>query len=574
MASISIVGKSERQRVTSPATNATIGAGWYERTRQSLEWATDDREYFWVYRAPLATGGAYDSAGRNQNRVLSFNSSLDPWGMCQVESGSSTVRIPVGRARGWWLFTGLVDPGSGTAGAVVTAPVYSRAIADLVIKVGDSESIVSRDEVWLWRTTPTSHMPHAVVNLDAYPADLDIEIQLIYYQNWADNSGGIVVNLKGLHLHSHTTEQTSTLGTTTWAQAVRWTAGTLDSAAELVPLANAIEHISHDRPSVELYSTGTVSVPTGTNVIFNNWTDQSDTRSWGTASRITVQEQGFYLATATIAFPLGATGSPTYHIAYFSDASGNLGIELLQGPAGRGPIYVTVSCFLHRLTGAYVEVGVHQTSGSTQDVGTREDGAPFVARFNLVQIAVAGATLVNDAKSLPAAKGANDTVSTTEYNQLADTANWHARSRPIFQVTHSGTQTITQGVNTKMVFDTEISDVHNVWSTVNNRFTASIDGWYVVGGAVYFAATDATAINFTYTLLVNGTTVVAIRERQSTIAQSLQMPPTPIYMGAGNYVEMWIQYNFGSTGTKVIGAGSVAGNTYTHTIYGWYEMGG
>jgi len=85
----------------------------------------------------------------------------------------------------------------------------------------------------------------------------------------------------------------------------------------------------------------------------------------------------------------------------------------------------------------------------------------------------------------------------------AVTINKSNNARPKFRATPAADQTITSGVETKVVFDTEIFDTNSNFAT--NTFTPTVAGYYTLSGSIYLAGTTLTKV--TIELRKNGSAV-------------------------------------------------------------------
>src|SRR5690554_3729186 len=57
---------------------------------------------------------------------------------------------------------------------------------------------------------------------------------------------------------------------------------------------------------------------------------------------------------------------------------------------------------------------------------------------------------------------------------------------PLVRVYSNTPQTFTSNTPRKMTFEGVNFDTHSAWSTVNNRYSPPVAGWYLVIGAVRF----------------------------------------------------------------------------------------
>lgn len=83
------------------------------------------------------------------------------------------------------------------------------------------------------------------------------------------------------------------------------------------------------------------------------------------------------------------------------------------------------------------------------------------------------------------AAAAAQVTATNAYNPAVTAANW-----PTFIVKNAA-QTVTTGVNTKILLTDVVTDVTNAVDTTNRRFVAPVTGYYVIGGGVSCGASSS-----------------------------------------------------------------------------------
>lgn len=124
-------------------------------------------------------------------------------------------------------------------------------------------------------------------------------------------------------------------------------------------------------------------------------------------------------------------------------------------------------------------------------------------------------------------------------------------------VTRSGTQTISTGTPTAVIFDTETRDDGGLWSGgAPTRLTAPSTGWYAGGGFVFWDG--VTGLGRRLLARLDGSTTLA---RASTIADANHNDPSlcvswQYYMTAGQYVDLAVDQNSG--GDVDVSAGAAA----------------
>ena len=103
---------------------------------------------------------------------------------------------------------------------------------------------------------------------------------------------------------------------------------------------------------------------------------------------------------------------------------------------------------------------------------------------------------------------------------------------PAFSAYLSASQSITSGVLTKILIDTEIFDTNNNFAS--SRFTPTVAGYYQVNGAV---ANGSTTTATTVSINRNGTSVAQIA---TTASNSSSSASVLVYLnGSTDYVELY-----------------------------------
>ena len=112
-------------------------------------------------------------------------------------------------------------------------------------------------------------------------------------------------------------------------------------------------------------------------------------------------------------------------------------------------------------------------------------------------------------------------------------------SLPVGRMSNSTLSALSAGVNSKVFLDTvDHTTALITTDTVNHRITATIAGYYLVGGSVSFTAPGA-ATTFAVTLEKNGSST-----QQSIIntASSAELDVTDVmHLNVGDYVELWAE---------------------------------
>jgi hypothetical protein len=139
----------------------------------------------------------------------------------------------------------------------------------------------------------------------------------------------------------------------------------------------------------------------------------------------------------------------------------------------------------------------------------------------------------------------------TSWEDCAETVG--AAGYPTFSgasLTKSATQNISSGVQTAISFDGEVYDTDNYHDNVTNntRLTAPSTGYYLVGGSA-----EMNGVNTTYWVITrlrkNGTNEDGDTRSRVYSPQTgavLNTPSSrPVYLQAGDYVELVIEQNTG-----------------------------
>lgn len=124
-----------------------------------------------------------------------------------------------------------------------------------------------------------------------------------------------------------------------------------------------------------------------------------------------------------------------------------------------------------------------------------------------------------------------------------------------FAAKKSGDQAVTNGVTTKITFDSIQNDNLGGWDSTNNRYVAKVAGHYIVSGSLFSAASAQSAVVRVYK---NGSEIYSNFNRVDSANQANPCLCTPpIQMNVGDYFEL-----FGT-----INAGSVFGSSF-FTFFG------
>lgn len=140
----------------------------------------------------------------------------------------------------------------------------------------------------------------------------------------------------------------------------------------------------------------------------------------------------------------------------------------------------------------------------------------------------------------PRTFGVSEIETAGNLNSLRDAVTF-ALNPPILSVTQTTVQTLTTGVWTAISMDATVVDSYGMHSNVTNntRATAIVVGWYLVSGAVAFAASATGTRGARFA--VNGSVVQATAQfGPPTAAGSLAIAAVSklIFLNVGDYVEI------------------------------------
>ena len=142
---------------------------------------------------------------------------------------------------------------------------------------------------------------------------------------------------------------------------------------------------------------------------------------------------------------------------------------------------------------------------------------------------------------------------------------------PAFEAYLSADQTVSDGVNAKIQFNTEIYDTDNTYdNSTNYRFTPTVAGKYFVYSVLLFKSDTASQIDdTTLRLYKNGSQYKRVNTdvtTGNTTTLILNVSTVMILNGTTDYVEIYGNLNIGS-GTATIQASEKS------TYFGAYRIG-
>lgn len=139
---------------------------------------------------------------------------------------------------------------------------------------------------------------------------------------------------------------------------------------------------------------------------------------------------------------------------------------------------------------------------------------------------------------------------------------------PVLRVAKSGTQSLPHAGESKITFDTVTTDTAGGWSTVNNRYTPNVAGWYLVSASVLETIASGSFTDTVVLVKKNGVSAFAGQEIGDTsglnvVALTLSVP---VFLnGTTDYLEIFVyQQNSGALSATVAVAST---STYFSAIF-------
>jgi hypothetical protein len=130
-----------------------------------------------------------------------------------------------------------------------------------------------------------------------------------------------------------------------------------------------------------------------------------------------------------------------------------------------------------------------------------------------------------------------------------------ARTRPAFCAFKSAAQAVTPAVITKVIFQTELFDINNLYDPTLSRFTPNVNGWYFVSASVSASDTGAPFAITSY-IYRNGVAVFEQWDPQADNGPSSVSINWYVYCnGTTDYIEIYAMTNGGSTQIPAFGTG-------------------
>lgn len=154
------------------------------------------------------------------------------------------------------------------------------------------------------------------------------------------------------------------------------------------------------------------------------------------------------------------------------------------------------------------------------------------------------------AKPVPANGVAGVDVPAAFWNAQVRDAVTYLLGPPLFKGTTSVAVSIPNGAFTPLALNTNTVDTYSGHSTVTNpsRYVSQISAWYWVSGGAQWAASNAGLRDAE--LAVNGTalpeTAQAGLNSGTGVTSTCGPYPSPVFLNAGDYVELWVFQNSGA----------------------------
>lgn len=165
------------------------------------------------------------------------------------------------------------------------------------------------------------------------------------------------------------------------------------------------------------------------------------------------------------------------------------------------------------------------------------------------------------AKPVPANGVAGVDVTAAFWNAQVRDAVTYLLGPPLCKATTSVAVSIPNGAFTPLALNTNTVDTYSGHSTVtnNSRYVAQISAWYWVSGGAQWAS-NATGIR-DGEFAVNGVALAETADARLSIGAGTSTSmgiPGPVFLNAGDYVELWIFQNSGAALNAVSGFLSVS----------------
>jgi len=145
------------------------------------------------------------------------------------------------------------------------------------------------------------------------------------------------------------------------------------------------------------------------------------------------------------------------------------------------------------------------------------------------------------------------------------------KSTPYFQAYLNTSQTgLSDGVDTKIIFDSETFDADSVYDTSNGRFTPNQAGKYFVYAQGYLLGPGTNSVNTALMRMYKNGTQIArniwyngnewVRYTSVTVQQIVDMN------GSSDYIEIYAQQDTGGANWEI------HGNSIASTFFGAYKL--
>lgn len=123
-------------------------------------------------------------------------------------------------------------------------------------------------------------------------------------------------------------------------------------------------------------------------------------------------------------------------------------------------------------------------------------------------------------------------------------------SGPAFYATASAATSLASSTYVKIGFDTVTFDTASCFSTVNNRFTPTVAGYYQVSAGVQYNGTSTTTGFVLLALYKNGSSAGTGSNLITAIQYAIPNTTALVYLnGTTDYIEIYAYHSQGSTQT-------------------------
>ena len=246
--------------------------------------------------------------------------------------------------------------------------------------------------------------------------------------------------------------------------------------------------------------------------------------SWNGSTTYTIPVSGYYKITSQLTYNISTISSNVFLDNFINKNGISTGYNRILIPNLTGFYSHTVTVYQKFNAGDTISCSVVNANASTITANVHND-----VNLTFLQI---------ERASGPSVIAATETVAAKVNNS-------------------GGTTIAASSVDTKVTYNTIVKDTHGAFSTVNNRFTAPISGWYSVKASVRFDIASWTALDRHDMLLYkNGGSSQYLKSDLLPITSSYYpgslTGTTEIYLIAGDYLEIFVRQPSGTTRNLLI----------------------